>query len=297
MFGVVGKILRFNGGLFASPKALTLDKKALALLLEAAECNWADVEPAIFGTLLERALDPKERHALGAHYTPRAYVERLVGRPSRSRCAPTGTWCRPKSGRSSSRPSTPRPPRHEGQDRGSSAVVREFHQKLCHTRVLDPACGSGNFLYVTLDLFKRLEGEVLEPARIARRDADPASHGIRARHARAVPRHRGQTVGQGDRRAGPVDRLSAMALPHVREVHPPGPSPSCATTRTSSAATQCWPTTASPSWCATRRASRSPAGTARPRKQTRSPASRFPTNRARAGHKIQEPAQGGVARG
>lgn len=41
------------------------------------------------------------------------------------------------------------------------AVVRDFHTKLCHTRVLDPACGSGNFLYVTLDLFKRLEGEIL----------------------------------------------------------------------------------------------------------------------------------------
>ena len=48
------------------------------MLLEAAKCNWADVEPAIFGTLLERALNPTERHALGAHYTPRAYVERLV---------------------------------------------------------------------------------------------------------------------------------------------------------------------------------------------------------------------------
>jgi hypothetical protein len=162
MFGVVGKILRFNGGLFAHPKALKLDKKALALLLQAAECNWSDVEPAIFGTLLERALDPKERHALGAHFTPRAYVERLV------------------------RPTIEEPLRadwdvvqvqvrrivvaaeHAKTDKASKdkikeavAVVREFHQKLCHTRVLDPACGSGNFLYVTLDLFKRLEGEVL----------------------------------------------------------------------------------------------------------------------------------------
>jgi hypothetical protein len=162
MFGVVGKILRFNGGLFANPRALKLDKKALALLLQAAECNWSDVEPAIFGTLLERALDPKERHALGAHFTPRAYVERLV------------------------RPTIEEPLRadwdvvqvqvrrivvaaeHAKTDKASKdklkeavAVVREFHQKLCHTRVLDPACGSGNFLYVTLDLFKRLEGEVL----------------------------------------------------------------------------------------------------------------------------------------
>ena len=78
MFGVVGKILQFNGGLFASPQSLRLNKKALTLLLQAAECDWSGVEPAIFGTLLERALDPKERHALGAHYTPRAYVERLV---------------------------------------------------------------------------------------------------------------------------------------------------------------------------------------------------------------------------
>jgi hypothetical protein len=162
VFGVVGKILRFNGGLFASPKALALDKKALALLLQAAECNWADVEPAIFGTLLERALGPEERRAFGAHFTPRAYVERLV------------------------RPTIEEPLRadwdvvqahvrqivvtaeHAKTDKASKdklkeavAVVREFHQKLCHTRVLDPACGSGNFLYVTLDLFKRLEGEVL----------------------------------------------------------------------------------------------------------------------------------------
>src|SRR3546814_9052800 len=48
----------------------------LALLLLAAEHEWQNVEPAIFGTLLERALDPQERHRLGAHYTPRAYVER-----------------------------------------------------------------------------------------------------------------------------------------------------------------------------------------------------------------------------
>src|ERR1700738_1873337 len=55
---------------------LSLDQ--LNLLIEAADSRWRDVEPAIFGTLLERALHPDERHSLGAHYTPRAYVERLV---------------------------------------------------------------------------------------------------------------------------------------------------------------------------------------------------------------------------
>ncbi len=71
-------VLQFNGGLFQSTRALPLTSDQIYLLIEAANSRWRDVEPAIFGTLLERALDPAERHALGAHYTPRAYVERLV---------------------------------------------------------------------------------------------------------------------------------------------------------------------------------------------------------------------------
>jgi len=148
---LVGKLLHFNGGLFREPVALPLDAEGLKRLLEAAKCNWADVEPAIFGTLIERALNPRERHALGAHYTPRAYVERLV------------------------RPTIEEPLRADwdvvqaevrqlvaaGKEEAAKKAVRAFHQKLCSIRVLDPACGSGNFLYVSLDLFKRLEGEVL----------------------------------------------------------------------------------------------------------------------------------------
>lgn len=76
--GLRAKILRFNGGLFSDARALPLSEDQLELLIEAASADWRDVEPAIFGTLLERALDPVERHQLGAHYTPRAYVERLV---------------------------------------------------------------------------------------------------------------------------------------------------------------------------------------------------------------------------
>lgn len=72
-------ILRFNGGLFKkSAEAIPVSEDDLELLIIAAERDWKDVEPAIFGTLLEQALDPRERHSLGAHYTPRAYVERLV---------------------------------------------------------------------------------------------------------------------------------------------------------------------------------------------------------------------------
>lgn len=72
------KVLRFNGGLFADNESLPLDSQQLALLIGAAKKDWRFVEPAIFGTLLERALDKRQRHKLGAHYTPRAYVERLV---------------------------------------------------------------------------------------------------------------------------------------------------------------------------------------------------------------------------
>ncbi len=67
-----------TGSLFHDRDRLPLTAAQLDLLLDASTSDWTNVEPAIFGTLLERALDPRERHKLGAHYTPRAYVERLV---------------------------------------------------------------------------------------------------------------------------------------------------------------------------------------------------------------------------
>ncbi len=66
---LMADLKRFNGG---------LSEVQLSLLILAAQHDWREVEPAIFGTLLERALDKRQRHKLGAHYTPRAYVERLV---------------------------------------------------------------------------------------------------------------------------------------------------------------------------------------------------------------------------
>ncbi|MGH6893366.1 MAG: class I SAM-dependent DNA methyltransferase, partial [Dongiaceae bacterium] len=145
-------LLRFNGGLFEDVDALAVTGDQLALLIEAAKADWKDVEPAIFGTLLERALDPQERHKLGAHYTPRAYVERLV--------MPTvieplrGDWDNVKAAAVTLAV--------KGETSGAIDEVKAFHQKLCETRVLDPACGSGNFLYVTMEHMKRLEGEVLD---------------------------------------------------------------------------------------------------------------------------------------
>ena len=144
-------ILKFNGGLFAEHDAIALTKEQILLLQLAAESDWREVEPAIFGTLLERALDPDERHRLGAHYTPRAYVERLV--------LPTiieplrDEW----AGAQAAAVALDRQGKHDE----AVAELLQFRDRLVHVRVLDPACGSGNFLYVTLEHLKRLEGEVL----------------------------------------------------------------------------------------------------------------------------------------
>ena len=146
------KLLHFNGGLFASAAVLPLDGPQLGLLRKAASLEWRHVEPAIFGTLLERALDPAERHKLGAHYTPRAYVERLVLptviEPLRDEWENVRAAAITRATR--------------GDLKGAIKETRAFHHRLCGIRVLDPACGSGNFLYVTLEHMKRLEGEVLE---------------------------------------------------------------------------------------------------------------------------------------
>jgi len=148
---IMGKLPRFNGGLFSTHDAPVLTKEQLILLLMAAKSDWSQVDPSIFGTLLERALNPRERHRLGAHYTPRAYVERLV-KPTIEEPL-RGDWDLVRA--------EVQQLVDAGKVEDAQKRVLAFHQTLCRTRVLDPACGTGNFLYVTLDLFKRLESEVL----------------------------------------------------------------------------------------------------------------------------------------
>lgn len=141
---------RFNGGLFADATALPVNNVQLSLLNEAAQADWKQVEPAIFGTLLERALDKRQRHKLGAHYTPRSYVERLV----------TPTIIEPLREDWKDVQTAVQRLTQDGKDEDAKGLVKDFHRMLCEVRVLDPACGSGNFLYVALELMKRLEGEV-----------------------------------------------------------------------------------------------------------------------------------------
>ncbi|MGF6862557.1 hypothetical protein ABIE69_003146 [Rhodobacteraceae bacterium MBR-64] len=145
------KLKQFNGFLFKDATALPLNALQLGLLIEAASHDWREVEPAIFGTLLERALDKRQRHKLGAHYTPRAYVERLV----------MPTVIEPLRADWRDVQAAALTLANQGKLDDARAEVRAFHRQLCEIRVLDPACGSGNFLYVALELMKRLEGEVM----------------------------------------------------------------------------------------------------------------------------------------
>lgn len=141
----------FNGGLFKGIDPIPLNVQQIQLLIDASKADWRFVEPAIFGTLLERALDPRERHKLGAHYTPRAYVERLV----------MPTLIEPLREQWGDIRGAAETLLRQGKTDKALQEIQAFHYQLCQTRVLDPACGSANFLYVALEHMKRLEGEVL----------------------------------------------------------------------------------------------------------------------------------------
>ncbi|HMU62840.1 MAG TPA: hypothetical protein PKA66_13720, partial [Gemmatimonadales bacterium] len=149
-------------------EALPLTAQDVSLLIEASAFDWSGVEPSIFGTLLVRALDPEERHRLGAEYTPRAYIERLVEPtvvgPIRERwtAVQAAVVQLEESGRKKDREAARR-------------QLLEFHGWLRGLRFLDPACGSGNFLYVTMAAVKRVELEVLsELERVAGREQKEA---------------------------------------------------------------------------------------------------------------------------
>ncbi len=188
------EIAHFNGGLFENTNALPLSAAQLDMLADAAATDWSGVEPSIFGTLLVRALDSRERHKLGAEFTPRSYVERLI-RPTiigplreewdavrvaaatlheeadqaeiqadlfegdaKAKMLAGASAEAKQLGAEASRL------RKDATKRDAEALaqVTAFHRYLCSLTILDPACGTANFLYVTMEHMKRLEAEVLE---------------------------------------------------------------------------------------------------------------------------------------
>ena len=207
------EIAHFNGGLFENTSALPLSATQIDMLADAAATDWSGVEPSIFGTLLVRALDPRERHKLGAEYTPRSYVERLI-RPAiigplrdewdavrvaaatlheeadqaeiqadqleadaKAKLAAGASDEAKQLGADAARLRKDA----KKNDAEALAQVIAFHRYLCGLTVLDPACGTANFLYVTMEHMKRLEAEVLELIDALGGDAGMEMQGFRVR--------------------------------------------------------------------------------------------------------------------
>ena len=151
-----------NGGLFAVVDPLPLGQAELTELAEAATLDWSSVEPAIFGTLFERSLDPSSRAQLGAHYTGRADIERVVDPvvmvPLRRRWAEVRATAAPIVERIAAAPS---PTIRRNRQAELASLLLSFREELAAVTVLDPACGSGNFLYVALELLLTLDREVI----------------------------------------------------------------------------------------------------------------------------------------
>lgn len=147
LFGV-DEIEWFNGGLFDDDSALPLTRDDIKAVGEAAALDWADIDPSIFGTLFERGLDPTKRSQLGAHYTDPEKIMMIV-RP----VVIDPLWREWEGVKASmAKPRTSEKRRRE--------MLAGFLERLRNFRVLDPACGSGNFLYLALLSLKDLEHRV-----------------------------------------------------------------------------------------------------------------------------------------
>ena len=128
----------FNGGLFAEPAPIELGGPEIVLLRECAASDWSKVQPEIFGTVFEQTLDHDERHASGAHFTHPADIMKIIG------------------------PTIVEPWREQIEGAKTAKRLGELLHRIQHFHVLDPACGSGNFLYLAYRELKRLEARIYE---------------------------------------------------------------------------------------------------------------------------------------
>lgn len=174
MFGT-DDILYFNGGLFADAETITLTPEEIRILVRVNDFDWSDVEPSIFGTLFERTLDPSKRSQIGAHYTSREDIEMLLQPVMMAPLRREWSEVRNKADalfeklrikamklKKEQREQTKR--KNSKEFRELSKLFEGFLHRLATVTVLDPACGSGNFLYVALHLLLDLEKEVISYA-------------------------------------------------------------------------------------------------------------------------------------
>ncbi len=127
----------FNGGLFTKPVTVPLGEAQLVALTKASEANWKHVDPHIFGSVFQGIMNDAERHKSGAHYTAQDDIMRVVG------------------------PTIVEPWRKRIREAKTLEELLAVRAELLAFRVLDPACGSGNFLYVAFREMYKLDTELL----------------------------------------------------------------------------------------------------------------------------------------
>ena len=154
------RVAWFNGSLFNDDTTLPLKKSDIQTVLEAADLDWSEIDPSILGTLFERGLDPAKRTQLGAHYTDREKIMRLV-EPVVTRPW-LAEWAVEKAeiARELERAEAAKPATRTKRRKDAERRYRAFLDRLRAFTVLDPACGSGNFLYLALQTLKDLEHQV-----------------------------------------------------------------------------------------------------------------------------------------
>jgi len=175
--GPVGfeRVPYFNGGLFEDDEALPLDRDDIDLILAAAKMNWADIDPSILGTLFERGLDPSKRSQLGAHYTDRDKIMMIIWpvviepleaqwsniRPQIQALLANEIDLREKAAKTKAAAKSGALTRKANDaQKAAKKLHSDYIEYLANFRVLDPACGSGNFLYLALKALKDIEHKV-----------------------------------------------------------------------------------------------------------------------------------------
>lgn len=128
----------FNGGLFKEINLPNISPEELRRLREMCNFDWSKIRPEIFGTIFEKTMDKDERHDFGVHYTSEEDIRRIVN------------------------PVIVRPWADKIASANTVQELRDIHQALCHYNVLDPACGSGNFLYIAYRAMKGLERQIVD---------------------------------------------------------------------------------------------------------------------------------------
>ena len=160
-------ILWFNGGLFDDDTALRLEPLEIRMIHETAKKDWSDIDPSIMGTLFERGLDPSKRNQWGAHYTDRDMIMKIITPviidPLLNEWEEIKIQIQNeliKASQQKAKNTSASIGNATKAENKAKELFNKFKVKLGTFKVLDPACGSGNFLYLALNALKDIENNI-----------------------------------------------------------------------------------------------------------------------------------------